>query len=130
MIEPAIYITQPQGEHLRKMDKDKRRAEKTPMLNHNHIKIGKAENFSSRQKIYQKTFGNNTKMEKILRITNSEDLKFIEKQIKERLKPYRHINEKTGRKIQEWYTGISYEKIKNIILEFRNHPNVMEVKYE
>ena len=43
MIEPAIYITQLQGEHLRKMDKDPRRVKKIPMLNHNHIKILKAQ---------------------------------------------------------------------------------------
>ena len=128
MIEPVIYIAQPQGAHLRKMDLDKRRADKVPMLNHKHIKIGKAEDFYNRRKDYQKTFGKDIKIEKVLQMWDGEKLKFIEKQIKERLKPYRHINEKTGRRIPEWYIGISYDDVKDVILEFKNYYGVFEVK--
>ena len=128
MIDAGIYGFQMVGSRPRKMDLDKRRAKTTSMLNHNDIKFGISKNFRTRKNTYLKTFGNDSKFEKILRIPTQEQREFIEDQIRERLKPYRRINEKTGRKIPEWYTGISYEYIKNIILEFKNYPNVMEVK--
>ena len=111
----GIYIAQPKGSRMRVIDK--KRADIMPSVNNAHIKFGKAHNLQQRFKNYY--FDNDGDVDFtpiiICDYYAKGELTDLEKLIKLKVNNYRMRNPKTNRQL-EWLHGISFENLKNIIL--------------
>lgn len=112
----GIYIAQPRGSRMRVIDK--KRADIMPSVNNTHIKFGKTENLQRRFKDYY--FDNDGDVDFtpiiICESYSKQELANLEKLIKSKVGNYRMRNPKT-KKLLEWLEGISFEDLKNTILE-------------
>lgn len=112
--KPGIYIAQPIGSRMRVIDKS--RADKMPFVNENHIKVGKALDFSKRSRNYFIDNDGDIKFEPIVFTEDysHDQLKELESLLKEAFTDFRMVNPKTNRKL-EWMENISYEDTVSII---------------
>lgn len=112
----GIYIAQPRGSRMRVIDKS--RADVMPCVNYTHIKFGKAHNLQQRFKNYYFDNDGDVDFTPIIICDNysKEELASLEKYIKSRVDNYRIRNPKTNRRL-EWLEGISFEDLKNTIIE-------------
>ena len=113
-----IYIVVPIGEELRETNQsDSRKTGKTPLINRDNLKVGKALSKQNRIKGYQKDVGNVEFHEILNDFTLSRsELQELETRIKRRLDKHRVRNPHTNYKT-EWLYGIEFEALKKVILE-------------
>ena len=118
MDDRIIYIVKPIGPELRETNQsDTRKTGKTPLVNHDNLKVGKALSLKNRIKGYQKDVGN-VEFNEILndKSLTPKELQQLETNIKRRLDQYRVRNPHTNRKT-EWLLGIDYHQLILVITE-------------
>ena len=112
MKNTGIYIVQLTNEEPMPVTRDKRHIDTCARVNRDNIKVGKAENFTSRELNYHKEFGEDNVMFEPL--AELSDIVSAERTVLRALKKYRKLSPKGGR--LEWLEGITYADAKRLAL--------------